>query len=75
VAADQGHGAEGRIRWPTSDATGRGMIAETAALTTYAKPNTYEDSLCQETNYSLERFFAVFSAFRVWACSASGVMF
>ena len=34
VAADQGHGAEGFIRWPSSDATGRGMIAETAALTT-----------------------------------------
>ena len=30
-------------------------------------PNTYEDSLCQETNYSLERFFVVFSAFRVLA--------
>jgi hypothetical protein len=39
------------------------MIAETAALTTYAKPNTYEDSLCQETNYSLERLFAFFPPF------------
>ena len=30
-------------------------------------PNPYEDSLCQETNYSLERFFVIFSAFQVLA--------
>jgi hypothetical protein len=32
-----------------------------------SEPNTYEDSLCQETNYSLERFFVIFSAFQVLA--------
>jgi hypothetical protein len=30
-------------------------------------PNPYEDSLCQETNYSLERFFVLLSAFQVLA--------
>jgi hypothetical protein len=30
-------------------------------------PNPYEASLGQETNESLERFFAMFSAFRVLA--------
>jgi hypothetical protein len=29
-------------------------------------PNPYEDSLCQETNYSLERFFVVFPPFGSW---------
>ena len=50
------------------------MIVETAALTTYAKPNTYEDSPCQEINYPYERFFSFFSAFRVPVLSALGLV-
>jgi len=38
-------------------------------------PNTYEDSLCQETNCSRERFLVIFSALRVLVRSASGVVF
>jgi len=35
--------------------------------TTQRKSQTYEASLCQETHASLERFFALFSAFQVLA--------
>jgi len=38
-------------------------------------PNSYEDSSCQETNYSYERFFAFFSAFQGLAQSAVGRVF
>jgi hypothetical protein len=38
-------------------------------------PNTYEDSLCQETNYSYERTVRIFSAFQGLAPSTVGRVF
>jgi len=38
-------------------------------------PNPYEDSLCQETNYSYERTVRIFSAFQGLAQSTVGRVF
>jgi hypothetical protein len=40
-------------------APGRGAVLK-AGFHTRGKPNPYEDSLCQETNYSSERALAFF---------------